>query len=173
MLHHISEKLAEVAVDQWKESFRKAPRTTVSVTILAIAIGAGAIYTSEQNASKQREERRAQNLDYAKQARTLDETRANIQSLLEFVDGERKQLQISQQSLQSLKSEHDKLKPLLDTDRKAIDALFAAQEARNQGALSTERWIGFALGVVSSLVASLVWAIGAYALRRKESAPAA
>ena len=169
----VSTTLAKAAVDAWKEVYHKAPRATVAATVIAVAVSATGIYVGEQNASMRREEKRTQNLDYAKQARTLDETRANIQSLLEFVDGERAQLQLSQKALQSLKTEHEKLKPLLDSDRRTVDALFAAQEARNQRALSTERWIGFGLGVVSSLVASLAWAIGVYALKRPTTPPAA
>jgi hypothetical protein len=66
-----------------------------------------------------------------------------------------------------LKKEHEQLKPVVDADRKTIDALFSAQEARNQAAQNVERWIGFTLGVISSLVASFFWAVIAHARRRR------
>jgi tetrahydromethanopterin S-methyltransferase subunit F len=160
---------AELLVREWLKLFRKAPNVTVVGTIFSIAVGIAGVYVADQVTKQEREEKRMQNLTYAKQAQKLDETRANIQALLEFVEDEKKQLQISQQVVQSLKAEHEKLKPIVDSDRKTIDALFSAQEARNQAALSSERWIGFIMGVVSSLVASLVWSIGMYLVRRRKS----
>ena len=104
------------------------------------------------------------------QARVLDETRRNLDSLVQFVESEKKRLQSSQIALDNLKNEHERIKPLLETDRKTLDALFAAQEARGQAALQTERWIGFGFGVVSSIVASLVLTFAAYIVRRLKSA---
>jgi hypothetical protein len=93
--------------------------------------------------------------------------------LLNFIEVEQRNLKVSEQALIALKREHEQLKPLVDSDRKTIDALFAAQEARNQAAQSTERWIGFGLGVGSSLVASLILAIISYTRRRSKDAAAA
>lgn len=160
---------AELIVREWIKAYNKAPRLTLVVTVLILLISGFSIYFSDQTARESREAKRLQSFSYAKQVQSLDETRASLQSLLDFVNNEKQNLQISQQTLQALKSEQERLKPLVESDRKTIDALFAAQEARNQTAQSTERWIGVALGVLSSLVASLVWAGIAYALRRNKS----
>ncbi|MBU1691785.1 MAG: hypothetical protein KJ958_04510 [Gammaproteobacteria bacterium] len=164
---------AELLVREWIKAYNKAPRVTVVATVLSMLIGGFSIYFSDQAARESREAKRLQNFSYAKQVQSLDETRASLQSLLEFVDNEKRNLQVSQQTLQALKNEQERLKPLVESDRKTIDALFSAQEARNQAAQSTERWIGFGLGALSSLVASLVWAGIAYATRRNKSDTAA
>lgn len=160
---------AEFSARLWLQLYRRAPIRTLAFTGLVLSgVVATAIY-EELRTKIEREARLRQNSTYAAQAHNLDQTRANLESLLAFVENERKQLDASQRALHALKSEHDRLKPVLETDRKAIDALFAAQEARNQAALSTERWIGFGLGVIASLVASFVWAVGSYVVRRRRN----
>ncbi|HOY79679.1 MAG TPA: hypothetical protein PLN33_17820 [Hyphomonadaceae bacterium] len=167
------ENIAENAVRHWIKLYKKSPRVTVVATVLMLVSGGLGTYVAEQGARETREAKRLQNLSYAKQVQALDETRTSLQSLLEFVDSERRNLQRSQQALQSLKTEHERLQPLVESDRKTIDALFAAQEARNQSAQSTERWIGFGLGVLSSLIASVVWAAIVYATRKQNRDAAA
>lgn len=162
---------AELLGREWFKLYRQSPKTTATVTVFVGIITGVVIYISVQRESELREAKRLQNQSYSKQVESLDETRANLQSLIAFVDEERKQLKVSQQALQSLKAEHDQLKPLVNTERKAIDALFSAQEARNQSALTMERWTGFGLGVLSSLVASFVWALASYINGRRNHTP--
>lgn len=167
------EASAEIAVRQWLHIYRQSPKTTIGATIFGLAIGGTSIFFVTQRDQAIREARRLENQNYTKQIERLDDTKRNLQTLIEFVDSQRSQLRLSEQALQSLKSEHDRLKPVVDTDRRAIDALFAAQEARNQAALSTERWIGVGYGVLSSLVASFLWSLGAYIIRRRRRETAA
>lgn len=157
---------AQLLVQEWTKLYQRSPRTTVACTLVAVAVSGTAIYLTEQRSAAEREAKRLQSQSYVTQAQLLDETRTNLRALLNFVEDERRNLKTSEQSLLALKREHDQLRPLVESDRKAVDALFAAQEARNQAAQSTERWIGFGLGVLSSLIASLIWAIFAYARER-------
>lgn len=163
---------AEILVREWRKFYRQSPLATVVCTLLALAIGGTAIFLIQRNAAAQREMKRLESQSYVTQAQLLDETRVNLRALLNFIEEERRNLKASEQALLALKYEHDQLKPLIESDRKTIDAIFAAQEARNQVAQIAERWIGFGLGVVSSLVASLIWAIFSYARRRSSNAPA-
>lgn len=166
------ESVAGILVREWVKLYDQWPKVTVAITLVVSVVGGAIAYFAEQHNQEAREARRLQNLNYATQVRSLDETRVNLNSLIAFVDSQKQQLEASHQALQTIKSEHERMKPLLESDRKVIDAIFAAQEARNQSAQSSERWIGFGLGVVASLVASLVWAIITYILRRKKYAPA-
>ncbi|MES2026596.1 MAG: hypothetical protein V4448_13680 [Pseudomonadota bacterium] len=157
---------AEFAVREWIKLYRLFPRVTVLGTLFFTAIVATVIYFTEQKARVENEARRLENLSYATQVKKLEETRSNLQTLLQFIDDERKNLRTSEQALQNLKKEHEQLRPLVESDRKTIDALFAAQEARNQAAQSAERWIGIGLGIISSLAASFIWAMFSFARRR-------
>ena len=162
--------IAELGARLWLEQFKRAPAITGVISTITVAAVIGISFYSEREARISREARLAASSDYVSQARVLDETRRNLDSLVQFVESEKKRLQSSQIALDNLKSEHERIKPLLETDRKTLDALFAAQEARGQAALQTERWIGFGFGVVSSIVASLVLTFAAYIVRRLKSA---
>lgn len=167
------DSVAQITVSEWLKLYRLSPRLTAVGTVVIAIVAGTAIYFTEQKAKVEREAKRLENLSYASQVQKLEETRANLQALLQFVDEERQNLRASEQALQTLKKEHELLRPLVESDRKTIDALFAAQEARNQVAQSTERWIGFGLGVISSLLASFIWAVFSYARSRRNGNPAA
>lgn len=164
------DRAAELLVREWQKLYVRSPRLTIVLTlILSIAVGT-IVYLVEQRSAEQREAKRLQNMNYSVQAQKLEETKSNLQALLQFVEDERNNLAASEQALRSLEREHEQLRPLVESDRKTIDALFAAQEARNQAAQSTERWIGFAFGIASSLLASFIWAAASFVRRRNRAA---
>ena len=161
---------AQLLVREWVKLYKVHPRLTVVLTFVLSAVGGTIVYFADKHAQERQEALRLQNFSYAAQVEALDETRASLSKLVEFVDSQKNQLQVSQQTLENMRSEHDRLKPLIESDKKVIDALFAAQEARNAESQNRERRIGFALGVVSSIVASLIWAAFTYAISRSNKA---
>ena len=105
---------------------------------------------------------------YSEQIQSLDNARSALKSLGTFIDQQKKQLEVSRSSLAALKDEENKMHPLVEADKKVIDAMFAVQEQRNQTAQAAERWIGFALGVLASLIASfIIWIISILVKRRR------
>jgi hypothetical protein len=161
---------AELLVREWQKLYAHSPRLTVVLTLVISVAGGSIAYFAEQRSADQREAKRLQNMNHSVQSQKLEETKSNLQALLQFVEDERSSLAASEQALRSLKREHEQLRPLVESDRKTIDALFAAQETRNHAAQSTERWIGFAFGVASSLLASFIWAAASYVHRRNRTA---
>ena len=109
--------------------------------------------------------------DYKSQIESLDRTKASIQSLLTFIDEQKKQVQTSQQAVEALKTEETLLHPLVTADRQVIDAMFAVQERRNQASQARERWIGFGMGVIASLMASILYAVISTILKRRRQEP--
>lgn len=109
--------------------------------------------------------------EYRSQIESLDKTKASIQSLLTFIDVQKKQVQTSQQAVEALKNEETLLHPLVTADRQVIDAMFAVQEGRNQASQARERWIGFGLGVTASLMASILYAVTSNIVRRRRQEP--
>ncbi|HVC98560.1 MAG TPA: hypothetical protein VND64_33145, partial [Pirellulales bacterium] len=59
--------------------------------------------------------------------------------------------------LADLREEHQKMQPIVDADRKVVEALFVAQEQRQQYNIWWERGVAFFLGFVASLLASALW----------------
>ena len=103
---------------------------------------------------------------YQQQINSLDQTRAGVENLLKFIDAQRDQLAASQKSIETLKDEEGRLRPLVEADKKVIDGMFSAQEARNEAAQRRQTILGFCLGVLSSLMATFLWVLGSNLLKR-------
>jgi chromosome segregation ATPase len=96
-------------------------------------------------------------LTYEQQIESLNDVVKSIDTLKEFVVEQKENLKESQKSLSELQAKQDQLKPVIEADQKAIDAIFALQAEQNKKNIWWERAIGFFLGVAGSLVASLIW----------------
>jgi sensor c-di-GMP phosphodiesterase-like protein len=70
---------------------------------------------------------------------------------------QKEQLKQSQQTVESLKKEQAELKPVVEADRKIVESILSLQAQRAKANVWQERLIGFGLGVVGSLFASLIW----------------
>lgn len=112
------------------------------------------------------EEDRLKPLTYRVQIEKLNQTETNVRSLLEFVQAQRNKLMQAEDLLQSLRQEHEKLKPVLEAKRTVVNAIFDAQEQRRQLNQINERWLGFGLGVLGSLSASGIWFLCRFLLGR-------
>lgn len=125
------------------------------VAILGALIAVGASYYEKH----QKETLRQQNLTYEKQLAELTQVQSSIDNLRDFVGTQKLQLQEQQAVLQDLKLEKEKLQPVVEADKQVVEALFRIQSERNRSSIWFERLIGFLIGIVSSLVASLVWSV--------------
>ena len=98
-------------------------------------------------------------LTFEKQIETLDGVQKSLKYLTAFVIEQRRKLQESQATLSSLKTEQDKLKPLIEADRQIVEAIFELHAAKNRATVWTERIIAFLLGIASSFLASFIWSL--------------
>jgi len=147
------------AVEQWLKFYKRSPVLTLTMTVIVTLIISVGIYLFERGDVKRREQIRLKNFSYQNQISHLTEMKSNIYDLLEFVEHQKTSLQEHQDLIDSLRIEKDKLKPIVDADRKIVDAIFEAQEEKKENEIVTQRWVGFGLGVVSSLIASIIWQI--------------
>lgn len=149
----------EVLAKEWVKLYRLKPVVTILFTgILASLLVAGITYLDHVDREK-RENKRLESLDYQNQIHQLDQMEANVKQLLAFVDNQKKTLQETEDTISNLKSEKEKLQPLVETDRAVVEALFKAQEERADASIWRERWIGFGFGVAASLIASFIWLV--------------
>ena len=130
---------------------------TVVITLIAFGIQLYQTYEKKRF--------REQNLKYEKQVEVLDQVQVSIDNLREFVNRQRDQLKNQQDVLESLKNEKEKLEPLVKADREVVESLFRIQAERNKSNIWVDRLFGFLLGIVGSLLASLIWTV----TRRKRS----
>ncbi len=128
----------------------------ISLALVASILGMIASIFQIYNLSTQPKEEK-QNIIFEKQIETLDRVQDSLDTLKNFVKGQKTQLVKSQQVISDLKNEQKKLKPIVQADRETVEALFALQSERQKRNVWAERAMGLFLGITGSLVASLVW----------------
>ncbi|MFI5331164.1 MAG: HNH endonuclease [Desulfobaccales bacterium] len=165
----VSTPLSKQLAKAWIFFFRKAPILTAVISIFITILGlVYSFYFGHLETIKQEKERK-ENLSYYDQINQLDSVERNIKQLLGFVKQQRIQLRVTEDALLSLQSERDRLKPLVESDRKVVEAIFIAQEQRAQNSINKERLIGFGLGFLASVVASAIMLVINYFIRKRRS----
>jgi len=91
------------------------------------------------------------------QLKKLTQTENNLRDLLVFVESQKADIAYSQYKIQTLKAEREKLQPVVNSDKRVLEALLAAQEERNQSQVWRERAIGLIFGIVGSLIAAVIY----------------
>ena len=161
----------ESGVRLWIHSYLKHPVRTISISIILSIVSVISIYQlTEYMDSKSVTQ--PLNTDFKAQLDKLDDTEDSLKALLSFVQNQRETTALNEQRIQQLENEKSRLEPLVNADKETVIALFTEQELRVSANASKERWFGFGLGVVASIVASFVIAIGNYFLKlqlRKKS----
>jgi len=105
--------------------------------------------------------------DFKTQLDQLDHTEDSLKALLSFVQNQRETTALNEQRIQQLENEKSRLEPLVNADKETVIALFTEQELRVSANASKERWFGFGLGILASIIASFAIAIGNYFLKPK------
>jgi sensor c-di-GMP phosphodiesterase-like protein len=146
-----------VAAKEWLKLYKKNPVTTLLITIVTLALIATGIYFANEHDRNKREVKRLKDLQYETQITQLKDTEINIKELLKFIEHQKTNLRQTQDTIENLKEEQKKLKPLVESDQAVVNAIFKAQEERQRSSVWRERWVGFAFGLVASLIASFVW----------------
>ncbi|EQB9045484.1 HNH endonuclease [Vibrio cholerae] len=162
ILGSISNPAVESAAKLWIHAYIKSPVITVIVSLLSVVIGGVSIYQSEANRQAAVEAELSKNLEFKSQLSQLDETEKSLRTLLEFVESQRLSVTQRETAIQKLESEKQKLEPLVNADKETVEALFKVQEERAQKNADKERWIGFGLGILASVIASFFMVLGKY-----------
>ncbi len=146
--YHLSRRVAEVAM--------RHPLQFLLLTILvygSLGYGGHTLYRLEK---EKQEAQRQIDLSYAKQLENLNETESNLKSLIQYVANQKVKLRESQDVIEQLESEHARLQPIIAADKEIVDAIFGAQEVRQQKDRRIGYLVSFALGVLSSLTATFI-----------------
>lgn len=141
----------------WLMWFSKAPwLAAIGLAVVPLLlILAGLILQGDEIVTAPRED------TFEEQLRTLDSTQASLDRLSRFISTQRAQMKADQRSVEQLQAQRKSLEPLVQADRRTVNALLAEQEARGSRIARRERWIGFGLGILGSILASaLLMGIG-------------
>lgn len=165
----IGNPIAKQAAEAWINAYIKSPKVTGIISFISVILTIGISFYVNDLAALKREAKLTADLSFTHQIQQLNETEDNVKTLLIFIQQQRNQMLDNQNSLKELKEEQSKLKPLVNADKEVVAALFSAQEARAQESAKTERWIGFGLGILASIVASIFLMIFQYFLRMRRT----
>jgi vacuolar-type H+-ATPase subunit I/STV1 len=117
---------------EWIRAFKKAPYLTgVLSSIIAVIISFGIAYVDKID-KQTREGTRLENLNYKTQIEQLDQTENGIKQLLSFIDLQKQNIREAEDTVSSLKKEREALKPLVESDKAVVEAIFQAQEKRSE-----------------------------------------
>ncbi|TLD70200.1 hypothetical protein FEM03_13500 [Phragmitibacter flavus] len=157
MIGRSTQIITEALATEWVRHFRKTPLVTSAATLTAIAILVVVGIKVDAHQKEVRQTARLENASYKDQVDRLNEMETNVTQLLSFIDGQKRTLNATQDTISKLETERDRLKPLVESDKRVVEAVFQIQEDRASASIWRERWIGFGLGVIASLVASFMW----------------
>lgn len=164
--------LSKALVESWLSLYRKNKGLTIAATILILAVITTTVTLLIMRANKEAELARQkaelarqENATYEKQLELLSNTGTNLKNLIEFVELEKQRLQQSEKALNNLKNEEQLLKPIVQSDRKTVEALLDLQNQRAQETLTKERLYAFGFGILTSLIASFLIAVGRFAYK--------
>ena len=122
------------------------------------------IYSYEVQRNEKIEIELSKNLDFKTKIQELSDTEKNLKTLLEFVSTQKNKITAYESSINQLEKQKQNLEPLVNADKKTVEALFKSQEQRAKNNASQERWVGFGLGILASIIASFVMVIGKFFL---------
>ena len=142
---------------EWIKSFKKSPIITAILSVIVGIVASTGIYYADKANKQHREAARLESLNYQTQIQQLEQTEKGIKQLLSFIEVQKQNIRESEDAVSSLKKEQEALKPIVESNKAVIEAIFKAQDQRNQENVWRERWIGFAFGIAASLVASFIW----------------
>jgi|GEM_PF-3882882 len=87
-------------------------------------------------------------------ANDLEDMAGDLGGLKEFVVAQKDHILDKEAALSQLNEEHEKLGPILEADRKTVDAILSQHVRSIRGNVWTNRAIGFIIGYLASLAAA-------------------
>lgn len=118
--------------------------------VLVIIIGLAIYYYSRTDGT-------AKPQSFQDQMRVLEDTQADLDHLLEFVEQQKAKLREQEAIVARLQEEENQLRPVVDADRKTVEAVLAAEAGRRRERVWLERLITLLLGVAGSLFAQSLY----------------
>jgi len=88
----------------------------------------------------------------------LGTVQTSLKEVDQFISREMTRLKEAQQTVDELTATKDRLRPVVDADKETVDAVLSAYTDSSRRSVWKDRAVGFVLGVVASMVASLILA---------------
>lgn len=145
------------AFDAFISTFKKSPIKT-SVTLVAFFI---LVFIGSAKNLKDSEDlieyRNLRDTTYSQQIEQLNKIENDMKSLLIFISNQKSNIEENKNSLAKITSERAAASELLNMDKEQVELIFLEQEKRQREARWQNWFEGIAMGVVASLMTSLIW----------------
>jgi hypothetical protein len=148
---------SELFVDFWISSYKKAPRPTYIASVLSLIIAIAGLFFSITTLDKVSKEKLDKRQSYAEQLNLLESTEKNLNDLSDFITAKKSEIETTKILIKGLEEKKSKLEPIVNANQKIVDAIFLQQKRELEEGVWTERGISFGLGILASLLASLIW----------------
>lgn len=149
--------ILEALANEWVKHFRHSPFLTLAATVTTLVLVGITFQRLDAHKNEKRQAVRLENPSFREQLNQVDEMENNVIQLLDFLEQQKATLSDTEETISRLRTEKNKLEPLVETDRQVVEAIFRAHEERVSTSVWIERLIGFVLGIVASLVATFIW----------------
>jgi hypothetical protein len=148
---------AEAFVDFWVKSYKKSPQPTSIISALGVLVVSislvATIYSSEQARSQKLEKAQS----YTEQFELLKNTEKNLNDLAEFISSKKGEIEATKSLIQNLETKKSELEPIVNANQEVVDAIFLQQRRDIERTIWVERGISFCLGILASLIATIIW----------------
>lgn len=148
---------SELFVDFWISRYKKAPRPTSIASVLLLIIAIAVLYFSITTLDKVSKEKLDKRQSYAEQLTLLENTEKNLNYLSDFITAKKSEIETTKILIKGLEEKKSELEPIVNANQKTVDAIFLQQKRELEEGIWAERGISFGLGILASLLASLIW----------------
>lgn len=160
--------IAQPFITLFIQSFKRKPRLTVFITLI-IAVSLPLIGWNANKQDQRRQEQLRRYASYDVQLAELDKLQDSLKNLQDFVRTQKRALEDSQKTLDELRQQEQQLRPVVEADRKLVEAVLAFQRAEQRREMWKDRTIGFVLGFIASILASILYGMISNRLRSQRN----
>jgi hypothetical protein len=151
--------LTGVLLDFWFRAFIKNKWLTSVITIvLFVSLTITITYFENKEAAKI-EQAKKESLELGNRINDLEKMEESLKSLITFIDNQKNAIIQTKQSIQELQKQKVELEPIILSQKETVEAIFREQDKRNFEYRLIERFIGFGLGVIASIIASILYGL--------------
>lgn len=147
--------ISNILADLIAESYRRSPKLTVFGIFFTITIVAVGVFTSEY--LKEQDFKKNAPKEITVQIEELNKLDDGLKKLTAFIQVQKEQLSEKQAVIKELEVKRSELEPIVKSQAEVVDAIFKVQEQRAQKNKWIDLSIGFCLGILGSLIASVIF----------------
>ena len=156
--------LSQILIEEWIKAFKKRPKLVAISTVCTIIAGVAiSIFVNHEISKKQKILESKADLNLYSQLQALDHVQTSLRNLNIFIEEQRRKITIEQELIAKLSTERSQLEPIVQQQRSVIEQILTLQAQKQAAEAERAKWIergfGFFGGIISSIIASFLYAI--------------